>query len=121
MQVVAELDSAPGIRGDAVALEQMFTSLLLNAAQASPAGSTATLNVAQVEATISVSLRDHGPGMTVEQLARVGKPLRSSKPGGTGLGLVIATRIAAAHGGALRLESPEDGGVIARVILPVAH
>ena len=113
-----DADRSTPVLGDAVALEQMFVNLLLNAAQASAPNTKATLHLEVNGATCAVIISDSGPGMTPEQLSRVGKPFRSSKVGGTGLGLVIATRIATSHGGSLQLDSPAGQGVVARITLP---
>ena len=58
--------------------------------------------------------------MTPDQLERVFEPLFTTRPGGTGLGLTVAQRIASAHGGSIRLASEPDRGTTVEVRLPLA-
>lgn len=73
---------------------------------------------------IVIRIRDHGPGIAPDQLARVFEPFyrietsRSRQSGGTGLGLTIARNIAEQHGGSLTLRNHPDGGLEALLTLP---
>ncbi|MGA2382820.1 MAG: ATP-binding protein [Gemmatimonadales bacterium] len=106
------------VDGDAAALEQLFLNLLLNAAQALTAGGHAHVAVDCGDDRVVVRISDNGRGVEWSELAEVGTVLRSSKPEGTGLGLPIARRIAAAHGGELRIESVAGKGTTVIVVLP---
>lgn len=70
------------------------------------------------------TVADHGPGISPADLDRIRKPFargdaaRSTSPG-AGLGLAIADRIVALHGGSLRFSSPPGGGLVVRVDLPL--
>ena len=114
------LDSVPScsIRGDAAALEQLFLNLLLNAGQALSPGGHASLDLAAVDGAFTVLIRDGGPGIPADQLARTGEPFYSSKRGGTGLGISIARKIAAAHGGDVNIDSRPGVGTVVQVRLP---
>ncbi|MGD0483126.1 MAG: ATP-binding protein [Gemmatimonadales bacterium] len=113
------LESEPvEVDGDAGALEQLFLNLLLNAAQALDAGGRARVEVRSADDRIVVRICDNGPGVESSALEEVGTVLRSTKPDGTGLGLPIAQRIAAAHGGELRIESVPGEGTTVIVTLP---
>lgn len=119
--ILEPLADGPGsvpVMGDAAALEQLFLNLLLNAAQAAGTGGRAAVSVEREDASITVRVRDFGPGIAAEQLEHVFEPFYSTRPEGTGLGLAIAQRIAAAHGGDLRLESTPGEGTTARLRLP---
>ena len=69
-------------------------------------------------------IEDEGPGIPEVDLARVFEPFvrleesRSRDTGGTGLGLAIARTIVRGHGGDIRLENREGGGLRATVSLP---
>jgi signal transduction histidine kinase len=66
---------------------------------------------------VVLDIADDGPGVPPEIAARVFEPLVTARPGGTGLGLALARRIAAAHGGSIALlDSP--AGATFRVELP---
>ncbi|MND02171.1 Sensor protein ZraS [compost metagenome] len=63
-------------------------------------------------------MRDSGPGLSGTDNLFV--PFFTTKPGGTGIGLVLCRQIAEAHEGTLTLENRDDGqGCIARLELPV--
>jgi signal transduction histidine kinase len=105
--------------GDGAALEQLFMNLLLNAGQALTAGGRAHLEWERANGSVVVKVIDTGGGIAEEKLQLLGQPFQSSKPYGTGLGLPIARRIAAAHGGELLLESDGQVGTSAIVRLPL--
>ncbi len=107
------------IKGDLGALEQLFLNLLLNAAQALDSGGVGQVTLALEEGTVVVTIWDDGRGMTPDRLERVFEPLFTTRPGGTGLGLTIALRIATAHGGSIRLASEPDRGTTVEVRLPL--
>jgi signal transduction histidine kinase len=106
------------VDGDAAALEQLFLNLLLNAAQALGAGGRARVDVNAADDRVVVAISDDGPGVDAVALGETGSILHSTKPDGTGLGLPIARRIAAAHGGELRIESAAGTGTTVEVVLP---
>jgi cell cycle sensor histidine kinase DivJ len=107
--------------GDAGALEQLFLNLLINAAQALPAGGEARVTASRRDGYVDVTITDNGVGMSARQLAEVGEPFRSSRRDGTGLGLKIARRIAATHRGAIDVASTSGVGTTVRVSLPLAQ
>ena len=101
--------------GDPARLRRAIDNLLDNAGKWSPPGGLVDVDVAAGE----VSVRDHGPGIAPDDRARVfdrfwRAPAARATPG-SGLGLAIAAQTAEAHHGAVRLESPPDGG--ARFVL----
>ncbi len=63
-----------------------------------------------------LTVRDNGPGMSVEQARHIGEPFYRGDPsrtrgtGGTGLGLYLATLVARAHGGSIALTNPGEPG-----------
>jgi signal transduction histidine kinase len=111
-------DDGAVVRGDAQALEQLFTNLLFNAAQAVSPGGEARVDLVRSPDWVTVSIADTGIGMTDTQLEQLETPFFSSKPGGNGMGLPIARRIAAGHGGELSLQSAPGRGTTVLVKLP---
>jgi len=113
-------DSEIWVKGDAVALEQLFLNLLLNAAQAVDEGGQVDVGVEARSEEVVVSIRDSGVGISEEDLHRVVEPFFTTRPEGTGLGLAIAQRIAQAHGRELELESCPGVGTTVRLRLPAS-
>jgi two-component system sensor histidine kinase AtoS len=120
---------------DGAQLEAAILNLLLNAAEATPAGGLVRVSVeasAGVDASatryVRVRIRDGGAGVAAELRERIFQPVFTTKPGGTGLGLALAQRTAEEHGGSLTLEAdslvePEATGGAGAVFvleLPVA-
>jgi signal transduction histidine kinase len=68
---------------------------------------------------VIIDVIDDGPGVASAVAARIFEPLVSGRPGGTGLGLALARRIAAAHGGSISLVDSAHGATF-RVELPGA-
>jgi two-component system nitrogen regulation sensor histidine kinase NtrY len=68
-------------------------------------------------AMLEIWITDEGPGLS--STANLFVPFFTTKPGGSGIGLVLSRQIAEGHGGALTLENRADGpGCIARLRLP---
>jgi two-component system sensor histidine kinase PilS (NtrC family) len=67
---------------------------------------------------VVVELSDDGAGMDAETLRRAGEPFFTTRAGGTGLGLAIVERVAAAHGGAVDIESTPGAGTKVRMWFP---
>ncbi|MEW6224813.1 MAG: HAMP domain-containing sensor histidine kinase [Chloroflexota bacterium] len=104
--------------GDPVRLRRAVDNLLDNAGKWSVAGTPVEVDVAAGR----VSVRDHGPGVEPDDRPHVfdrfwRAPGARGTPG-SGLGLAIVAQTARAHGGDIRLESPEDGG--ARFVLDLS-
>jgi signal transduction histidine kinase len=107
------------INGDEEALEQLFLNLLLNAVQETESGGRVTATVALGDDAV-VSIADTGRGIPQDALDRVFEPFYTTKPEGAGLGLAIAWRTAAAHGGRLTIESSVGRGTTVDVAVPRA-
>ncbi|WP_309267803.1 ATP-binding protein [Azonexus sp.] len=104
------------------ALVRAVTNLIDNAIKYG--GGEVWLQAAASTDAVSIDVIDHGPGIPPAEAERLKRPFTRretarSGPGGTGLGLAIVDRIARLHGGHLDLLPHPDGGLIARLILPL--
>jgi signal transduction histidine kinase len=87
-------------------------------------GERVEIELAEGPASLTLSVRDHGPGLPAAELERVFEPFyrtessRNRETGGTGLGLAIARNLLQVQGGSLRLNNHPDGGLQAVVTLP---
>jgi nitrogen fixation/metabolism regulation signal transduction histidine kinase len=110
------------LSADADQLEQLLINLVRNAADAAletAGGVEAGWRVAAGErGRLEIWVADEGPGLA--STSNLFVPFFTTKPGGSGIGLVLSRQIAEAHGGALALENRSDRpGCIARLTLPV--
>ncbi|MCE9577882.1 MAG: ATP-binding protein [Deltaproteobacteria bacterium] len=97
---------------DPAQLEQVAINLLKNAAECGGPADAVTLSVTSLGARgVRITIADRGPGMSPEVMASALVPFYSTKERGSGLGLTLCREIVEAHGGALRLENRDGGGL----------
>ncbi|GHB25727.1 two-component sensor histidine kinase [Streptomyces viridiviolaceus] len=99
------------VSADAARLQQVLVNLLGNARNHTPPGTTVTARVRRSGSWVCVDVEDNGQGIPPELLPHVferfarGDSARSRATGSTGLGLAIVQAVAAAHGGAVTVDS----------------
>ena len=106
-------------RGDAAQLEQALINLVRNAADAAlESGGGVRVRCRTNGRHVLIEVEDDGPG--IAQAENLFVPFYTTKPGGSGIGLVLARQIIEAHGGSLRLANREAArGALASVRLPL--
>ncbi|HET9766938.1 MAG TPA: ATP-binding protein, partial [Thermoanaerobaculia bacterium] len=112
---------APVLAGDPQLLERALRNLLRNALEAQQRSGDATpveIAAGWRDDRFEIAIRDRGPGLSPEMRRRLFQPFASDRPGGVGMGLALAHRIVALHGGTLALEPRPEGGIIARIGFP---
>jgi two-component system OmpR family sensor kinase len=111
------------VDGDPIALKRLVTNLVDNALKF---GSCARGRVFAEAGMAIVEVDDNGPGVPEDDIERAFEPFhrlegsRSRETGGAGLGLAVVRAIARGHGGEVVLQNRPEGGLRARVSLPLA-
>ncbi|WP_339130342.1 HAMP domain-containing sensor histidine kinase [Streptomyces sp. f51] len=122
-----ELPEEPAlVSADAARLQQVMVNLFANARTHTPPGTTVTARVHRHGPWLCVDVQDDGPGIPPDLLPRVferfarGDSSRSRASGSTGLGLAIVQAVAAAHEGAVTVDSV-PGRTVFTLHLPAIH
>jgi signal transduction histidine kinase len=131
-----DFEAVPALSLDPRLFSRAIEQLARNARDAMPQGGLLTVTARRraIEADdalgeaagecVELSFRDAGPGIPDELLPRVFEPYVSSKPRGTqkgmGMGLAFCRAIAHKHGGTIGARSPEGGGALITIVLPIA-
>ena len=100
------------------ALRQAIWNVLDNAAEASPYGLALIARID--EANLLLSVQDRGPGFAEEMLADLGRPQRSAKGTGHGVGLFLVASVVRRLGGTLIAANRSTGGAEVTISLPLA-
>jgi len=97
-------------------VKQVLMNVVLNAIQACPGhGSIDVRTLADGEGAATVEVADTGIGITPDQCEHIFDPFFTTKENGSGLGLYIASRIVAEHGGSIAVTARPEGGTIFRI------
>ena len=112
------------VNGDPQQLRQVAANLLRNALVHTPAGTPVDVSVECDDANVTLTVRDHGPGLPAGDPAQLFQRFwraeggRRRGRGGAGLGLAIVNEIVSAHGGFVDAANADDGGARFVVRLP---
>jgi signal transduction histidine kinase len=114
--------SLPAIKGDYVQIQQVLLNLIMNALEAvrgapSERRRIVITTLERPPGNVEVEVKDGGPGIAADKLARIFEPFFTTKPDGMGLGLSITRSILSAHHGRIWVES-NDTGAAFRFTLP---
>jgi C4-dicarboxylate-specific signal transduction histidine kinase len=124
VELSTDLGADPVLRGDAEKLRRVLINLIGNALDALEGAAVAAPkievmvgeNLAGTECWVRV--RDNGPGIDPETLARIFSPFYTSKDHGTGLGLAISKKVVDAHGGSIEATSQPGAGAEFTITIP---
>jgi two-component system sensor histidine kinase KdpD len=113
----------PPVRMDMALMTQVLVNLLDNALKYSPPESSIEISSRLFDGKLTMEVADHGSGVAEPDLKRIfEKFYRVPVPegaGGTGLGLAICKGFVEAHGGEIRAENRDGGGLRVTVTLPL--
>lgn len=120
-EVVVRPGPAITLAADGAQIEQALINLIRNGVESSSEhGGEVQLSWRVASGSLEILVEDEGPGLPAT--ANLFVPFFSTKPGGSGIGLVLTRQIAEGHGGSLVLENRTDrSGVRARLRLPLTE
>jgi signal transduction histidine kinase len=115
----------PVVFADEGLLRTALLNLVLNAIQAQPGGGEVRLEARREGEMMILEISDSGEGIPEDKAEEIFQIFVTTKPGGTGLGLPIARRIAECHGGSLRViasgEREGKGGACMKMEIPLGN
>ena len=118
-------EDLPEIEADKTRIECVIFNLVENAVKYSPQDSDISLRARQDADRVTVSVTDHGIGISPhdqQRLFQLFQRLEGSETmqaGGTGIGLVVCKRLIEAHGGTLQVESTPNEGSTFHFTVPL--
>jgi len=117
-RIFVSVSGSPFIVADDQALRQCLYNLITNALQVTAFSGEIAISVTEdtTSDTVSLVIRDNGPGIPAEIMPRIFEPFASGRREGTGLGLSIVQRIVTAHGGVISARNAP--GAEFTVVLP---
>jgi len=99
----------------------ILVNLIENAIDVSVSGQKVTLEALVYEREIEFLVEDQGPGLSEVVKANLFQPVRSTKEGGSGIGLALSHQLAVSLGGSLKLEeNPDCRGARFRLAIPIS-
>jgi signal transduction histidine kinase len=118
--ITTDLDVPAGLSvlADRDMLRRALLNLILNALDVMPNGGELTITALATPRGVELEVADSGPGIVPLRESRLFEPFYTTKSGGTGLGLTIVERIAAAHGGDVNACNCPQGGAAFTIRIP---
>jgi signal transduction histidine kinase len=121
IKMSAHAQDFPSIWVDENKIERVFINLVNNAFEAMPTGGSLEIKSCQKGQNIEFTFADNGPGMSTDVMAKIFKPLFTTKAQGMGFGLAICKRIVEAHEGQITVQSALRKGTTFTVSLPITQ
>lgn len=121
---VASAAALPPVHVDRERMLQVFSNLIGNALQVTPAGGRITISADVEGDAVLFTVADSGPGLRATEQRRLFEPFwrgRASTASGAGLGLAIAKSIVEGHGGEIRVQSAIGRGATFSFTVPISH
>jgi two-component system, sporulation sensor kinase E len=108
----------PLLQLDREQMKQAFYNVIKNSLEAMKRQGTLRIRTDLDDTHVLISFADTGSGISTANLGRIFEPYFTTKPSGTGLGLLIVRRIVREHGGELSIESAQGTGLTLTIRLP---
>lgn len=120
IEIIAHLESEPiSVFCEENQLKQVFINILKNALESMPTGGKINIHVQKTSDHAWIHIEDEGCGIPEESIPRLGDPFYSTKPDGTGLGLMVTYKIIKDHHGTIRIQSRPKQGTSVEILLPL--
>jgi len=120
-----DLPEVPMLRANPAALNQVWTNIILNAADAMGKNGALSITCNNDDENIWVEIRDTGPGIPEDIIGRIFESNFSTKKSevkfGLGIGLSISRDIIDQHGGTISAKNSQHSGAIFTITLPLNH
>ena len=110
--------SVPPIECDPEQMKQVILNLAINAVQAMTGPGEVLISARPSDSSVMISVCDQGPGIAEEDLDKIFNPFFTTKEAGTGLGLSVVHQIATQHGGVVKAERNQRGGMTFSLVVP---
>lgn len=115
---VAPNGKIPAVRVDRDLMKQALLNLVLNGCQAMPKGGELRITPRASAQHVTLEIADHGGGIPPEVRDKIFSLYFTTKPGGTGVGLAMTSRIIQLHNGSIDFSSDINRGTTFRITLP---
>jgi two-component system, sporulation sensor kinase A len=102
-------------------VKQVFINVIKNAIEAMIDGGSIQIKLTREMDGVYVRIRDEGPGIGQDQLAKIGQPFYTTKEKGTGLGLMVSYKIVDNHQGKISVNSEIGKGTLFEIMLPFRY
>lgn len=112
-------ESTPSLLLDVARMQRVFINLIGNAIDAMPKGGALTMSSTVSNGFLETMFTDTGEGISDDVMRNLWKPMKTTKPRGIGLGLVICKDYVEAHGGSIKVKSTVGKGSTFTMTLPI--
>ncbi len=112
-------DKLPRIQGDPAQLKQAFYNIIKNSVQSMADEGTLSIVCDSTDDFVDVMFSDTGCGISRDNLSHIMEPYYTTRPDGSGLGLLVVERIMRSHGAEFGIDSREGEGTVFRMRFPL--
>ncbi|MGG1660954.1 PAS domain S-box protein [Brevibacillus sp. NRS-1366] len=112
----------PIIAGEENQLKQVFLNVIKNSIEAILGHGEIHVSTRLLDQNrVLIRLKDNGCGIPEELIPKLGEPFFTTKDNGTGLGLMISSKIIKDHNGSFQITSQKDEGTVVEITLPIVE
>ncbi|MBF0489859.1 MAG: response regulator [Candidatus Omnitrophica bacterium] len=111
----------PIIQADPLQLKSIFSNIIMNAVQAMKDKGKLFIEAVQEKDNVIIRFKDNGCGIKKEDQDLLFTPLFTTKPRGTGLGLLTVKKFVESHHGTIDIQSHINKGTMVTIRLPIRH